>query len=164
MSKNIHSNQEHEQNKHVLHFTINGKSYALHHEYITGAEIKQLASIPVEDDLFLAVKKPWEDELISDETKVNLARPEAEHFYSKEKNCEIILVVNGKQKSWKEKTISFEQVVVLAFESYDSNPNKVYTVTYANGPQQNPEGSMIRGAVVFVKNKMVFNVSASDKS
>jgi hypothetical protein len=162
MSKDNNNNEEH--GKHVLKLTINGNSYEWHLEYITGAEIKQLGKIDSEDDLFLAIKKPWDDEPIYDDTKVNLARPEIEHFFSKEKPCEIELIVNGKPKTWNQKAITFEQVVVLAFGNYDPNPNKVYTVTYDRGPHQNPEGTMVKGDKVITKNKMIFNVTATDKS
>lgn len=79
-------------------------------------------------------------------------------------NRKHILIVNGRDKTWSEKEISFENAVILAFGSYDANPNKVYTVTYDRGPHQNPEGSMVFGDVVFTKNKMIFNVTATDKS
>ncbi len=95
---------------------------------------------------------------------MNLARPEIEHFYSKSEHSEVILIVNGREKKWADKTINFEQLVVLAFGSYDPNPQKVYTVTYDRGPHKNPEGSMVKGDSVFVKNKMIFNVTAIDKS
>jgi hypothetical protein len=110
------------------------------------------------------VKRPWEDEQIFDDTKVNLARPEIEHFFSKEKDAMKILIVNGREKPWVEKTITFQQVVILAFGNYDDNPNKVYTVTYDKGPRQNKEGSMVKGEMVHTKNKMIFNVTATDKS
>ncbi len=74
------------------------------------------------------------------------------------------LIVNGREKQWAEKTITFEQVVILAFGSYDNNQNKVYTVTYDRGPHENPEGSMVKGDSVLIKNKMIFNVTATDKS
>lgn len=147
-----------------LHFTINGKAFEWHQEYILGAEVRKLGNIPADDNIFLAIKKPWEDEPISDETKVNLARPEIEHFYSRDKHHKIELIVNGRPKPWKERTITFEQVVVLAFGSYDPNPCKVYTVTYDKGPHENPEGTMVKGDRVCVKDKMIFNVTATDKS
>jgi hypothetical protein len=162
MTKDNIKNGEHGEN--VLKLTINGISYEWHLQYITGAEIKKLGKIDNDDELFLAIKKPWDDEPISDQTQVNLARPEIEHFFSKEKPCEIELIVNGKPKPWKQKTITFEQVVVLAFGTYDPNPDKVYTVTYDRGPHQNPEGTMVRGGKVITKNKMIFNVTATDKS
>jgi hypothetical protein len=164
MSKETDKNRYEEHGQKVLPLTINDKRYEWYQEYITGAEIRKLGNIPIDDEIFLSIKKPWEDELIKDETKVNLARPEIEHFYSKEKNNNVTLIVNGRPKPWTEKKITFEQVVVLAFGTYDPNPAKVYTVTYDRGPSQNPEGSMVKGDVVFVKDKMIFNVTATDKS
>ncbi len=153
-----------ENNKSVLNLTINGKNYEWKQEYITGAEIRKLDNIPLEDEIFLAIKKPWEDEPIHDEKQINLARPEIEHFYSKDKNFKVTLIVNGRPKPWTEKIITFEEVVVLAFGNYDPNPEKVYTVVYDKGPHENSEGSMVRGSKVYVKDKMIFNVTATDKS
>lgn len=151
-------------NEHKLLLTINGKQFEWYQQYITGAETKRLGNISHEEDLFLAVKKPWEDEPILDDAKVNLARPEIEHFYSKEKHAKVILIVNLKEKPWAQEKISFEQVIQLAYGSYDPKPEKGYTVTYDRGPHQNPEGSMVAGNSVYVKNKMIFHVKQTDRS
>lgn len=156
--------QNKEHGKAVLNLTINGKEYEWHQEYITGAEIRELGNIPSEDEIFLSIKKPWEDEPIPDDKQVNLARPEIEHFYSKNRDYKIELIVNGRPKQWAEKTITFEQVIVLGFGTYNPNPNKVYTVTYDKGPHENPEGSMVKEGKVYVKNKMIFNATATDRS
>ena len=147
-----------------LPLTIDGKHYEWHQQYITGAEVRNLGNIPLDHQIYLRIKEPWNDELVNDDTSVDLARPGIEHFFSKEKDLKIILMVNGREKPWSEKKITFDQVVVLAFGSYDNNPNKVYTVTYDRGPKENPEGSMVKGDLVVVKNKMIFNVTATDKS
>jgi len=162
MSNDKNKNQEH--GKYVLQLTINSKHYDWKQQYITGAEIRQLGNIPAEDEIFLALKKPWEDEPIPDDMQVNLTRPGIEHFYSVSKHFNIELIVNGRPKQWTEKIITFEQVIVLAFGTYDPNPDKVYTVTYDKGPHENPEGSMVKGDKVYVKNKMIFNVTTTDKS
>ena len=52
----------------------------------------------------------------------------------------------------------------FCFGAYDPNPNKIYTVTYSGGLPPKPEGSMIKGQTIQVKNKMNFDVSATDKS
>lgn len=164
MSNEKDKNQKHEDGKAVLHFTLNDKRYEWHKEYITGAELRKLGNIPIEDEIFLAIKKPWKDEPIPDEKEVNLARPEVEHFYSKDKHFKVVLLVNLEEKPWNEKTITFEQVVALAYGSYDNAEGKGYTVTYDRGPHQNPEGTMVKGERVFVKNKMIFNVKQTGKS
>lgn len=156
-------NKQGDENK-TLRITINDKKYDWPNQYITGAEIRKLAQIPETDEVYLSVKKPWEDELITKETRVNLARPEVEHFFSEPKDKEIIIIVNGSPKKWNKKQISFAEVIILAYGNHIDNSTMVYTVAYEDGPRQNPEGSMVKGQVVFVKNKMIFHATATDKS
>lgn len=148
-------------NKKAPYLIIEGKEYPWDKQFVTGAEVRSLAGIAVDAEVYLSLEGLSDDELIQNDTKVDLNRTDKEHFYIKKA---LTLVVNGRPKPWTEKKISFEQVVILAFGQYNPNPNIVYTVTYDGGPRQNQEGSMVRGDVVRVKNKMVFNVTATDKS
>ena len=150
--------------KKKLHFSINNKPFEWYKQYISLKEIKMLGNIGEDEDVYLRIPEPYEDELLTEENKVDLARPGTEHFYSKERPFKVIIIVNGREKPWEEKTISFIQVVTLAFGAGDNNPNRVYTVTYCKGPEPKPEGTMVKGSVVSVKNKMIFNVTATDKS
>lgn len=147
-----------------LKFTVNGHSYEWSKQYITGNEIREIAQIDPKQELFLSIRGPWTDEEIFGDTRVNLARPEIEHFYSKDKDRQTIIIVNGKEKPWEKTIISFEEVVILAFEHINSNPDICYTVTYDKGPRENREGMMVKGDQVHVKNKMIFNATATDKS
>lgn len=162
MSKTDEKSPKGQDEKH-LNFKINGKMFKFIAQYITGAEIKKMGNISSEDELYLAIKKPWEDELITNETNVDLARPGIEHFYSKIK-LTVVIIVNGREKPWNEETISFEEVVKLAFNSYVDDGQTSYTVTYDRGPHQNPQGTMVKGDRIFVKHKMIFNVTATNKS
>ena len=160
MEKDIQTNKGH--NEKTLPLIINGHKHEWPKQYITGAEVKKLGNIQKEDDLFLAIKKPWEDETILDETEVDLARPGIEHFFSKK--SVVIILVNGTPHEWVKEKISFVEVIKLAFGVYHDNPNWIYTVGYEDGPKKNPEGSMIKGQEVFVKNKMIFHAKATDQS
>ncbi len=148
--------------KGALSLTINGKGYLWNHQYITGTEVRELGGISADEDVFLKIKEPWADEKIEDSIKVDLVRPGIEHFFSKPKPINII--VNGREKLWEQNEISFLEVVKLAFGPNAENRNTVFTVTYKNGPDKNPQGSMSKGDSVFIKNKMIFNVTATDKS
>ena len=86
----------HPEGHHYLKLTINGKEHEWHHQYITGAEVRELGKISNETEIFLAVKKPWEDELITNETKVDLARPGMEYFYTRHENHKVEIFVNDK--------------------------------------------------------------------
>lgn len=142
--------------------SINGKLYEWNHPNITGAEIRSLGNIPLGDEIFLENPKPKENELILDDKKLNLARPGIESFYSRAE--EVIILVNGTPHKWTKEQISFKEVIVLAFGQFIDKPTMVYTVAYEDGPRQNPEGSMFVGQDVFVKHKMIFNASQTDKS
>lgn len=150
--------------KQKLKYSIDGKNFETDKQYIKGSQIRKQGNIADDFQIFLDNKQPWEDDLIEDNEIVDLARQGKEKFYSKKEVFEFIIIVNGREKQWCEKIISFKQVVELAFGNYQENPNTVYTVTYAKGPHQNPEGSMVKGDKVFVTNKMVFNVTATNKS
>ncbi|MBD1395133.1 multiubiquitin domain-containing protein [Mucilaginibacter glaciei] len=150
--------------KRFLMLTIHGKQYKWYEQYITGAEIKDLAAIEATDQLWLSIEKPWEDELISDHEKVDLARPGIEHFYSKPVEKTITLIISGVPKSWDKPKISFKEVIVLAYGEYIDSPAMIYTVAYEDGPKQNPEGSMIKDKEVFTKDKMIFHATATNQS
>lgn len=150
--------------KKKLQFFINNKPFTWYKQYIRGIQIRELGNIPAEDDIFLDIKEGWQDDQILDDEVVDLARPGKEKFFSKPRPTEFTIIVNARPHIWKEANISFEQLVVLAFGSYDSNPNKGYTVTYSRGWEPKPEGTMVKGSVVRVKNKMIFDVTATDKS
>jgi hypothetical protein len=82
----------------------------------------------------------------------------------KDHSKEITIVVNGRNKQWSEKNISFPQVVELALGKYEENGMTAYTVIYKNGEGKKPEGSMVAGETIHVKDKMIFNVTATNRS
>lgn len=78
---------------------------------------------------------------------------------------EVVIIVNASEKPWPKKDdISYEEVVTLAFGSCSSDPNVVYTVTFSKGNSPRHEGTMVKGDSVMVKNRMVFNVTQTNKS
>lgn len=74
------------------------------------------------------------------------------------------IVVNGRPKNVTTKELSFEQIVKLAYDPVPSGRNWVFTVTYRRGTGNKPEGTLKPGENVKVKNGMIFNVTATDKS
>ena len=148
--------------KRDLHFTINGKAYEWHQQYISGTQLRKLGVIPGEEEIFL--KLEGDDEHIDEEQKIDLARPGVEHFVTRKVKFEVTIIVGGTPHPWYQKKISFKEVIILGYGEYIDRDTMVYTVAYEDGPKQNPEGSMVKGETVFVKNKMIFHVTANDKS
>ena len=75
----------------------------------------------------------------------------------------VTIIVNARKKEWKEKDISYVEVIKLAFGEYVDNPNIEYTVAYSKG-HGNGGGTLTKGESVKVKDGMVFNVNRTDKS
>jgi hypothetical protein len=77
----------------------------------------------------------------------------------------VIIYVEGTPHDWpKHEKISFEQVVKFVFPDYTPTDGKAYTVTYERGDNEKPEGQLVKGASVKVKNEMSFNVSRTGES
>jgi hypothetical protein len=73
------------------------------------------------------------------------------------------LIINGRKKSWNEESITYSQVVDLAYPP-PHTPTQYFTVQYSRGPKENPQGTLVQGQNVKVKSGMVFDVTRTDKS
>jgi len=130
----------------------------------TGAALYALGKVPEGFQLYREVQGDKEDEPIDNDNEKEHLTPD-EHFYSKrERHKGFDIVVNAEQHHVEKKRISFEQVVKLAFPTPPPGQNILFTVTYYNGPKANPEGVLTAGQIVKVKNGMVFNAKATDRS
>lgn len=83
---------------------------------------------------------------------------------NEDKKHGVRIIVNTREKEWDKETISYREVVILAFGSYSEDPLVRYTVNYSKGPKENREGSLTQGQSVLVKNEMIFDVTESNKS
>lgn len=60
-------------------------------------------------------------------------------------------MVNGQDHTVEKDSITYEQIVTLAFGQYEDNPNIVYTVLYFKGNPHKPKGELVKGESVKVK-------------
>jgi hypothetical protein len=74
------------------------------------------------------------------------------------------LIVNLEEKLVTKKKQSFDDIVKLAYPTPPSGNEISYRVGYRKGPPANPKGSLVEGESVKVKDGMIFDVAATDKS
>lgn len=79
-------------------------------------------------------------------------------------NKEYSFTINSKERTWSDKKISYEQLVVLAFGSVSADPNVYYTITFKKGENEKPEGTLVKGDEVRLKDGMRFNVTQTNRS
>jgi Multiubiquitin len=75
------------------------------------------------------------------------------------------IIIDGTPHEWKKEKMSYEEVIDLA---YDGNPpegeNIEITVAYQRGHGDKHEGDLAPGEKVKVKDGMIFDVTATDRS
>lgn len=128
----------------------------------TGAALYVLGNVQPGMELFREVTGDREDSEVDNGPEI-VHLKEDEHFHSGKPNVYKI-IVNGRQKEISTKTLTFDQVVALAFNPVPSGPNVQFTVTYRKGPRKNREGSMTEGETVRIKDGMTFDVTETNKS
>ena len=154
---------ENQRREHIVRIHIDEKPYESPNP-TTGEALYKLGHVPPGYDLFREVRGDREDPILeNDDEPVHLR--ENEHFHSgPAQPRKYTIIVNGQQKIVATRKVSFQEIVKLAFPTPPTGANILYTVSYEDGPRVNPQGSLKEGQSVVVKNWMIFNVTATDKS
>jgi hypothetical protein len=126
----------------------------------SGGALYALASIAPHRELFREVGGDKEDEVIPRSAEELHLMPD-EHFYSQKV---VVVVVNGEAHEVAETRLSFEELVKIAYPAPPKGLCIEFTVTYRDGPPANPKGTLTAGHIVKIKNKMKFDVTATDRS
>ena len=82
----------------------------------------------------------------------------------KKKVHKVTIIVNGEDKEVDKEAISYEDVIILAFGSYNDSQDVAYTIMYFRGNNDKPNGFLLKGQEVNVKKGMKFNVSKTNRS
>jgi hypothetical protein len=153
-------NQEHEHN---VRIHIDQNPYESPSP-TTGEALYKLGHVQAGFELFRGVKGDKEDQEVPDGPEIIELR-EDEHFHTgPARPKKFTIIVNGQQKTVTTRTVTFEEIVKLAFPNPPTGPNIIFTVGYEDGPHANPSGSLLPGGKVKVKDGMIFNVTPTDKS
>jgi len=128
--------------------------------HTTGEALYALGHVNNHRELFREVGGEQEDaEVRRDGQIVHLK--EDDHFYSQKA---VTILVNGEPEEVVETKISFDELTKLAFPVAPVGQCIEFTVTYRNGPVINPKGTLTVGHSVKVKNRMMFDVTPTDRS
>lgn len=76
----------------------------------------------------------------------------------------ITIIVNGQAKQVTERELSFAQIVALAFGNSAGDGNTIFTVTFRRGEGKKPEGTLVAGETIKIKEGEIFNVTETSKS
>ncbi len=145
----------------VFMFTVDELGYEWAEPRITEALLRQITCLPEGRDFELE-RRDAPDQIIGEGEVLDLDAVGTEHLRTVPAFTTII--VNAQPHKVAGKQISFEALVKLAFEIVPTGPDILITVDYGKGPKENPKGSLKAGQSVKIKNGMVFDVVATDRS
>ncbi len=144
-------------------FTVDGRRFEWGAPEITGRMLKQLAEVDSNFfDVWLDVRNKGEDQVVADNEPIRLDEPGVERFYTAE--ISLAIIVNGRSRVVNKRALSFSEIVQLAFPDSPVALNTIYTMVYKNGPDENPQGSLVEGQTITLKERMIINVTKTDKS
>src|SRR5208282_785355 len=128
----------------------------------TGQELYKLGNVAPGLELYREVTGDREDPPIENGPET-VHLKEDEHFHSGPPK-EFTIIVNGRKKEVPTKTLSFDQLVALAFNPVPVGPNVMFEITYRRGPHKKPEGTLTESGTVRIKDGMIFDVTETNKS
>ncbi|WP_026346781.1 multiubiquitin domain-containing protein [Variovorax atrisoli] len=129
---------------------------------ISGLTLKKLAGVDLATFAVWLDTRGGKDRQIGDAELFDLSAPGVERFYTALRT--ITVKVNTRPHQVHTETLTFDQVVKLAFADAATSDTRVYTVTFKRGPASNPEGTLVEGGSATIKDGMLFNVTFTDKS
>ena len=148
---------------HVVRVHIDRKPHEVT-EPVTADRLYTIGKVREGYDLYREVFGDEEDQLIRrGEERIHL-HPN-EHFYSTEHHEKgHKIVVNTVEFIEPHRRLSFEQIVKIAFPTLPAGDTMAFAVTYEDGPRHKPEGTLVAGQSVKIRNGMIFDVTANNRS
>lgn len=143
--------------------TLNDRQITWGKPAIRGSDLYELANVGNEQAVFLEIRGGT-DKLIDPEEMIDLTAPGIERFITATlPTSKIEIIVNARPKLVSGPSVTFEQIVELAFPG-THNPNAVFSVTYRKAASVPPDGVLSAGNVIKIKKGSIFNVTQTDKS
>lgn len=144
---------------------VDNKEFEVNECFMTPNEIMDIAGIDSDRYSLNELRAGGVEVTYKDDIEHKIAITKKSCFVSCKLDFNInCVIVNAKPKSWVKDKISFDEVVILEYGSISTNLNVIYTINYVKGVPSKPNGTMVKGEVISVKNKMIFNVTQTNKS
>ena len=152
------------ENKKII--KINGKEHQMVDEKTTVKDILQFEGKSEDLENYELIKISNENQeclLYSKNRKPGSSLEDPVLLDSKENfliRTDITIKVNARESVWNKEKISYEEVIKLAFGSFD---DKNFPVTFVE-VSSNKDGVLVKGDSVKVKRGMIFNVTETNNS
>ena len=146
----------------LFSFTLVERGWEWGAETILESELRQYGEIGDDQDIVLDTAH---DQVIERGATIPLAGKGAEQFITRPTPPrEVTIRVNGRKRTVPTGLIGYDTVVALAFPDAVPNPEVIYTVGFRHGGSAHPEGSLVAGQSVEVREGMIFVATPTNRS
>lgn len=147
----------------IYRFTLDGRAISWGVQNLLGSALYALANVGTGRAVFLDARGRL-DRLIEPGDVVDLAGAGVERFVTGPRPVPTFeIFVNGRPKTVTGNTVTYEQIVQLAFPG-DHDPNVEFSMNYTHAASTPPVGELGRGGSVQIKNGSRFNVTRTVRS
>ncbi|XQA61834.1 multiubiquitin domain-containing protein [Xanthomonas sacchari] len=130
---------------------------------LTLTTLRQVARVPDGFDVWIEHRGEKPDEQIADNAAIDLDQHGIERFFTAPLSIKVF--VNTREAVVHKRVLSYWDVVHLEHpEAGPQDTNTTYTVSYAQGPAENPAGNLLEHQAIHIKQEMEFYVVLTDKS
>lgn len=147
--------------KEMFKFKIDSKIFESEKSVISGVEMKSIAGISPDITICQILDKKAGIEIIQNESSVDLATNGIEKFLIIIQDFSCTLKLNSTDVPWNKQYISYEEVVSLV---YGTNEMLKVIITYSHGPDVNPNGNLLAGEIILVKDFIRITADGTVKS
>jgi len=145
---------------------MNGKDHVLENQQVEEA-MAELENAATDLRIAEAVEEAAEEKFEEAIEKLEEAQAHAHpvgHYEHEDHETETMVIINASPHEVTGKELTYKEVVDFAYNNAPpTGPNVVITVTYSRG-ENGKSGTMLPGDSVKIKSRMVFDVSATDRS
>ena len=147
--------------KEMFKFKIDSKIFESEKPVISGVEMKSIAGISPDITICQVLDKKAGIKLVQNDSLVNLSASGVEMFLVVIQNFSCTLKLNSTDVPWSKQYISYDEVVSLV---YGTNEVLKVSITYSHGPETNPNGNLLIGEIILVKNFIRITADGTVKS
>lgn len=138
--------------------------YKVNNCFLSPIEIMGLAGIDPSKFYLNEVRNSGIEVTYREDPEHRIPLSKSQCFVSCEREPIQCIIVNAKEHNWSRSQISFSEIIQLAYGQSCNNPMTIHTVTYKRGIPSKPEGSLVKGESISIINKIIINVTQTNKS
>lgn len=147
--------------KKVFKFKIDSNIFESEKSVISGAEMKSIAGVGPDITICQVLDKKAGIKILQNDSSVDLSANGVEMFQVIIRDFSCTLKLNSSDVTWNKQYISYEEVVSLV---YGTNEMLKVTITYSHGPEVNPNGNLLAGETILVKDFIRITADGTVKS